>query len=177
MDLHLDRHSTGLHNIDHHQLLLELVASVGWQLQSFDIKAAFLQGKPQKDRILAIEPVPELIEALQLRTDEVCKLEKRAYGLVDAPYLWYTALTEELVKLGFEQSPLDPCQFLLRHHQTNALEGILGIHVDDGICGGSSYFKEKINQLEKTYPFGSKKIKHSPSLDLRWINNPMEKSL
>lgn len=45
-------------------LLLQLIASMGWQLQSFDIRAAFLQGKPQTDRTLAIEPVPELIEAL-----------------------------------------------------------------------------------------------------------------
>ena len=49
-------------------LLLQLIASKGWQLRSFDIKAAFLQGKPQADRTLAIEPVSELIEALQLAT-------------------------------------------------------------------------------------------------------------
>ena len=49
--------------------------------------------------------------------------------------------------------------FVLRHHQTKVLEGILGIHVDDGICGGSQYFQQKINQLEKKYPFGSKKVK------------------
>eukprot|EP00435_Cladocopium_sp_Y103_P018074 s4573_g4.t1 len=140
-------------------LLLQLIASMGWQLSSFDIKAAFLQGKTQADRTLAIEPVPELIQALQLSTNEVLKLEKGAYGLVDAPYLWYQAISEELIKLGFSQSPFDPCQFLLRHHQTGNLEGILGLHVDDGICGGSQYFLEKINQLERKYPFGSKKLK------------------
>ena len=138
-------------------LSLQLIASMGWTLRSFDIKAAFLQGKTQGDRILAIEPVPELIQALQLSTTEVCKLEKGAYGLVDAPFLWYQAINEELLKLGFTQSPFDPCQYVLRHHQTGKLEGILGLHVDDGICGGSSYFSDKINQLEKKYPFGSKK--------------------
>lgn len=35
-------------------LLLQLVASHGWDLLSFDIKAAFLQGKPRSDRM--IEP-------------------------------------------------------------------------------------------------------------------------
>ena len=139
-------------------LSLQLIASMGWTLRSFDIKAAFLQGKTQGDRTLAIEPVPELIQALQLSTAEVCKLEKGAYGLVDAPFLWYQAINEELLKLGFSQSPFDPCQYILRHHQAGKLEGVLGLHVDDGICGGSPYFSDKINQLEKKYPFGSKKV-------------------
>ena len=63
-------------------LLLQMIASKGWDLRSFDIKAAFLQGKPQKDRILAIEPVAELVQALQLQTNEICRLEKGAYGLI-----------------------------------------------------------------------------------------------
>ena len=39
------------------------------------------------------------------------------------------------------------------------MEGVLGLHVDDGICGGSEYFSKKIDLLEKKYPFGSKKSK------------------
>ena len=85
-------------------LLLQLIASKGWNLQSFDIKAAFLQGKTQKDRIIGIEPVPELVEALKLCPDEICRLTKSAYGLIDAPYLWYQTLKEELLNLGFEVS-------------------------------------------------------------------------
>ena len=140
-------------------LLLQLIASKGWQLMSFDIRAAFLQGKPQTDRTLAIEPVEELIEALQLTTNQVCKLEKGAYGLIDAPCQWFLAISEELIHLGFTQSPFDPCQYILRHHESGSLEGILGLHVDDGICGGSQYFSNKIACLEKKYPFGSKKLK------------------
>lgn len=101
----------------------------------------------------------ELVEALKLATNEVCKLEKGAYGLIDAPYQWFQAISEALINLGFTQSPFDPCQFILRHHKTGSLEGILGLHVDDGICGGSEYFAQKIDLLEKKYPFGSKKIK------------------
>jgi hypothetical protein len=57
-------------------LLLQLIASKGWSLRSFDIKAVFLQGKNQKDRILAIEPVPEIIKMMGLSPQETCKLEK-----------------------------------------------------------------------------------------------------
>ena len=139
-------------------LLLQLISSMNWSLQSFDIKAAFLQGKPQTDRVLGIEPPMELIEALQIKTDEVCKLEKGAYGLIDAPYMWYRAILEELTRLGFEQSPFDPCVFLLREASTGRPEGVIGLHVDDGLCGGNQRFQTVLGELEKKYPFGSKRV-------------------
>ena len=92
-------------------LLLQLIASQGWSLGSFDIRAAFLQGKPQKDRVIGIEPVAELSKAMHLKPDEICKLDKSAYGLIDAPYLWFRTLQEELIHLGFIPSPFDPCVF------------------------------------------------------------------
>ena len=63
----------------------------------------------------------------------------KAYGLVDAPYLWFCALQEELLRLGFETCPFDPCVYILREKEhgksTNRIAGILGVHVDDGIGG------------------------------------------
>ena len=138
-------------------LLLQMIASFGWNLQSFDIKAAFLQGKTQKDRVIGIEPVPELVEALKLKPDEICRLTKSAYGLIDAPYLWYQTLKEELIRLGFEVAPFDPCLYVLRddHHRPC---GIIGVHVDDGLCGGNEVFQQKLQELQKKYPFGSQKL-------------------
>ena len=153
-------------------LLLQMIASQGWTLRSFDIKAAFLQGKPQADRILGIEPVPEIIQALQLQTNEICKLEKGAYGLIDAPFLWYTAILEELLKLGFEQSPFDPCVFILRNSVTNIPDGILGLHVDDGLCGGNHRFDKVIDSLEKKYPFGSKKTQSFTFTGIEMFQHP-----
>ena len=139
-------------------LLLQFVSSMKWALRSFDIKAAFLQGKNQKSRVLAIEPVPEIVQMMKLTPQEICKLEKGAYGLVDAPFMWYQAILEELVTLGFEQSPFDPCLFILRNRETLMPDGILGLHVDDGLCGGNEHFLHKLELLEKKYPFGSKRI-------------------
>ena len=139
-------------------LLLQLIASNGWTLKSFDVKAAFLQGKPQQGRILGLEPVPEMRTELQMKSSEVLKLEKGAYGLVDAPYLWFTAILEELQRLQFEQSPFDPCVFILRNPQTHLPDGIIGLHVDDGLCGGNARFDKALETLEKKYPFGSKKM-------------------
>ena len=146
----LNRHSK--------MLLLQMIASMSWDLRSFDIKAAFLQGKPQSGRILGIEPVPELAAEMGLKHNEICRLTKSAYGLIDAPFLWFQALKEELVQLGFEQSPFCPCTFILRCPDTHAPEGIIGVHVDDGLCGGNQRFLSKLKELERKYPFGSQKM-------------------
>ena len=138
-------------------MVLQLIASKQWTLFSFDIRTAFLQGQPQKDRLLAIEPVPELSQAMQLKRTEICKLTKSAYGLVDAPFLWYQALKKRLIELSFEESPFDPCVFILRNPQSGEPEGILGTHVDDGLGGGNSRFEAKIRELESTFPFGSRR--------------------
>ena len=139
-------------------LVLQMVASQRWNLMSFDIRTAFLQGQPQKDRLLAIEPVPELASAMKLQSHELCKLTKSAYGLVDAPFLWYQALKKQLIQLEFQESPFCPCTFVLRNPQTQETEGVLGIHVDDGIGAGNQRFQAKIAELEKVFPFGSKKM-------------------
>ena len=144
----LNRHSR--------MLILQMIASQNWTLQSFDISAAFLQGKPQGDRVIGLEPVPELAAALKMSPQEVCQVTKGAYGLSDAPFLWYTALKDELIHLGFEICPMDPYVFVLRNEQHQP-DGILGVHVDGGICGGNQRFQQKIDELEKKYPFGSKK--------------------
>ena len=138
-------------------LIAQILASMGWLLSSFDIKAAFLQGKTQDGRKIAVEPVPEMRREMGLQPNEVCQLVKSAYGRIDAPYLWFQALDRELKFLGFKSSPFDPCLYVLHHPKTKELSGILGVHVDDGLCGGNSYFQEKINQLEKKFPFGSRK--------------------
>ena len=139
-------------------LLLQLIASQGWDLRSFDIKAAFLQGQPQDDRLIGLEPCSELAQEMNLKSDEICRLVKSAYGLIDAPFLWYKTLSAALIQLGFETSPFDPCVFVLRDPKTMIPRGIIGIHVDDGLCGGDEIFSQKLKELHRQYPFGSEKV-------------------
>lgn len=115
-------------------IIFQAVSSHGWLLQSFDIKAAFLRGQAQADRITAIDPVPEMRTALNMLPRGVGKLNKSAYSLIDAPYLWYCSLVSDLQKLNFEACPFDPCVFVLRE-KDGTLAGVLGIHVDDGVGG------------------------------------------
>ena len=138
-------------------LLLQHAASRHWDIESFDVKTAFLRGQEQGTRVLGIEPPKELQDKLHLKSNEVLQLLKGAYGRVDAPYLWFMELKRTLENLQFIQSPFDPCLFVLRSDRDGSTEGMIGIHVDDGLCCGSSKFQEKLKELENIFPFGSKK--------------------
>lgn len=81
---------------------------------------------------------------------------KGAYGLVNAPLLWFRELTKALQELNFTVSPFDPCCFVLFDEQNQA-QGFIGIHVDNGLFAGNTEFHKKINPLDQKFPFGSLK--------------------
>ena len=153
-------------------LILQLAASNGWDIESFDIKTAFLRGSEQGDRVLGIEPTAELRERLKLQPNEVLQLLKGAYGRVDAPYLWFMELKRGLESLGFSASPFDPCTFVLVNPKTGTTEGVIGIHVDDGLCCGSKLFQDKLMALSKMFPFGSHKKRNFTFTGLRIDQQP-----
>jgi hypothetical protein len=93
-----------------------------------------------------------------MREDEICELLKSAYGLVNAPYLWYQELKESLLALNFQMSPLDPCVFTLAD-DTGYVHGAIGMHVDDGLCAGDQTFQAALQKLETKFPFGSKRCR------------------
>ena len=43
---------------------------------------------------------------MQLKDEEACELLKGAYGLINAPLLWYCELKSALLNLGFIISPI-----------------------------------------------------------------------
>ena len=61
------------------------------------------------------------------------------------------------LNLGFCLSPLDPCLFALTGKE-GRVHGLIGMHVDDGLCCGDMTFLA-LNQLESKFPFGSKREK------------------
>ena len=137
-------------------LILRYCASQKWHIRSSDIKTAFLRGPRRDDRVLGVDPPDELRKKLGLKPNEICELLKSAYGLVNAPFLWYQELRETLLTLGFSISPLDPCLFTLQG-QNGVVHGHIGIHVDDGLCCGDAIFDKAITDLEKRFPFGTKR--------------------
>ena len=142
---------------DARQLILQKVVSNKWKLINFDVSTAFLQGKGD-GRKLGIRPPEELKQALKMKPGDQCLLEGGAYGRIDAPFLWFQTFKETLEGLGFVQSPFDACTFFLVTPGPDIkplTRGVLGIHVDDGIGGGDSYFTAILEKLRGIYSLGS----------------------
>ena len=119
------------------RVLMSLVVSIGWIIQHIDVESAFLQGK-RLDRDVYIRP------PLEAETDNLWKLNKCMYGLADAPRMWYTELIETLEKLGMEVSLYDESFLFWRYN--DKLRGLMGVHVDDFLNGGSLQFQKNILQ-------------------------------
>eukprot|EP00435_Cladocopium_sp_Y103_P007376 s3531_g2.t1 len=142
---------------DARQLLLQQIASRRWGLVNFDISTAFLKGEGD-GRVLGIHPPKELKDGLGMKEEEQCALTGGAYGRIDAPFLWYKAFRSTLEGLGFVVCPFDGCLFSLVTYGKGGkpqVRGILGVHVDDGLGGGDSYFHEVLCRLRKIYDFGA----------------------
>lgn len=118
------------------RISLAIVASKGWDINSIDIKRAFLQGK-DIERTVFIRPPKEANT-----TASVWKLNKCVYGLADAPRNWHLSLKNELLTLGCVVSKLDPGVFTF--YKGNKLEGILTCFVDDELWGGTPLFKAQV---------------------------------
>ena len=142
---------------DGRMAVLQQVASHRWELLSFDISTAFLHGKGD-GRNLGLHPTPEMREALEMAPDDQCRLVGGAYGRIDAPYLWFCELRDELVHQGCQQCPLDPCVFGYYGRDSKGLlrlHGCLGMHVDDGIGGGDMEFMKMLKRVESRFKFGA----------------------
>ena len=142
---------------DGRQIVLQQVSSHRWPLISFDISTTFLHGKGD-GRNLGLHPTPEIREALDMGPTDQCALEGGAYGRIDAPYLWFCELRDELITQGCRQCPLDPCVFTYGSYDKDGkyiAHGSLGVHVDDGIGGGDEEFMNMLRRVEKRFKFGA----------------------
>ena len=126
------------------RLLFTAAASNDWQLNSIDIKAAFLQGNPI-ERDLFLQPPREA------KCDGmVWRLRKVVYGLSDASRVWYLRVLDEMSKLGATTSKYDKAVFIWRVN--NKVEGILACHVDDFLWTGTWNFETKVtNPLKNVF--------------------------
>ena len=114
---------------------LSILSSMKWKIHSIDIKSAYLQGIPI-NRELYIKPPNEA------QTDKLWLLKKCPYGLADAGRHWYMRVKEELKKLGGKQMSLDQSVFVW--NKENCIIGIMVIHVDDFIFGGTDIFQDRV---------------------------------
>ena len=127
--------------------ILIIAASKGWEIESTDIQAAFLQGKPL-ERVVIVRPPREAYQAGIL-----WRLIKCLYGLKDASKHWYDRVAEILDSLGFKPASDDPGLFYLTG--PDGLEGIIGLHVDDFLhCGTHDFNQRVLPEVLKAFKIG-----------------------
>ena len=142
---------------DGRSIVLQMVSSRQWELVSFDVSTAFLHGKGD-GRLLGLHPTVEMQEMLQMGQGDQCRLDGGAYGRVDAPFLWFQEFKSELEKNECYSCPMDPCVFVYAPKDECGrarVEGCLGVHVDDGIGGGSEKFLKMLDKVASRFKFGS----------------------
>ena len=130
------------------RISLSIISSKGWEMNSLDVRAAFLQGK-ELERDVYMKPPKEAKSPGKL-----WKLLRCVYELNDASRYWYFRLKDELVKFGCKCSKLDPALFI--YHANSQLQGILIIHVDDMLWAGTHNLAVNvIDKLRSTFKISS----------------------
>ena len=148
-------------------LLLQILASRlgdGWGACAGDITAAFLNGEELRRELYIRQPRGGIGN---LHPEQLIKLTKGVFGLVDSPHSWWKKLSKEMAEMDVDlpdgdkarlvQCELDPCIFQL----CRITEGIpvgeplayLAVHVDDLLGIGH---KETLGRLKtalsRTFP-------------------------
>ena len=138
-------------------MILALAASNHWDTYLGDVKTAFnLNGdKRETERQIYAEPPEEVKRMLGMKEHELFRIHKAVYGLLHAPRAWADKLAKELANQGWIRSRLEPCVWRLYDSQDQLCRQI-GCHVDDLICcGAGAFFKERIQALRDSFPFGA----------------------
>jgi len=149
-------------------VILAFIAMKRWALNVMDVEGAFLQGDEME------RPNGELYAELPtggipgVEDGSLIRLKKSVYGLCDAPVSWYWHFRKTLERLGMEVSKTDRCLFVYRNPETQKVDGLLGIHVDDCIAGGSKRFEDVVlKRLRQILPFKHWKIEEAEFLGRR----------
>jgi hypothetical protein len=111
-------------------LILSLAAIFDMELQSIDIKTAFLYS-PVKEEIYIQRP-PGINDDIM---PPFMKLKKCLYGLKQAAHEWKAHVYKSFISIGFQQCKTDECVYIRRHNEDVI---ILAIHVDDILVASSS---------------------------------------
>lgn len=110
------------------RVLLSFAGKLKYVVKHYDVKAAFLNGTLEEEIFMRQTQGYKV-------SDKVYKLKKSLYGLKQSARLWNTTLHQLLSKIGFEQSDIDKCLYVLREHNKTCY---LILHVDDLLFASDS---------------------------------------
>ena len=119
------------------QIMLALVAAMGWHTQQIDYVLAFPQAPVEKDIYMKV-PKGFRITGKD-PTNYVLKLNQNVYGQKQAGRVWNKFLEQKLIKqVGFKQSEIDECVYYKG-------KTLYVLYTDDSILAGPS--KDEIESI------------------------------
>jgi len=118
------------------RLLFAIIAAVGMNWSSVDFTGAFLNSLlGPMERIALTQPKGGKVYYGKNGTPLVFYLLKALYGLKQAGRAWYDLIVGLLLKLGFEQCPVEPCLFNMEQGDFHM---IMAMWVDDLAIGDNN---------------------------------------
>ena len=125
-----------------------------FKLQLGDVTGAFLEAdklERSNGKLYMSQPHNHHIPGYE--ADQLFEVIRAIYGLNDSPQQWFVKFNSEAKRTRWVQSHLEPCVFLLWDN-SEELQGILGVHVDDVLTGGRGpVYDAALAELKATFPF------------------------
>jgi hypothetical protein len=113
--------------------LLHIGASLGWDIQQYDVKTAFLHGVLPPEETMFMEQPPGF-EAPG-KEEWVMRLMKSIYGMKQASRVYNKTFDQSVQAWGFKRVP---CEWCVYHRTTTSGTIIFAVHVDDIVSIASS---------------------------------------
>ena len=131
-------------------ICVAIAAAKGWHGWTFDVSTAFLSGKETQRRVYIRAPkegLPSVNGKPEVRPGQLIEILKGAYGLAEAPRLWYLRAREVLAQLGWTELQCARATFVLRVDDEPI--ATMNLHVDDGIVFGDKQDQRVKNAIQK----------------------------
>ncbi len=130
-------------------LCLNVIVHHAWTTHTLDVKQAFLQSDDMKREVYVVPP-----KEAELGDHLMWKLRMAVYGLSDASRSWYLTARRILEEIGLFESKIESSLFFSVNDQGH-LDGILAMHVDDLLYGGTEQFLSKMEVFKSKVVVGN----------------------
>jgi hypothetical protein len=109
------------------RMMLSLAAHQNWHILATDCTQAFANAKPLDVHYVRLpRGFPD-----RPYNGALARLMQNLYGLMTAPYAWFTLFTNFMISIGFKQNAIDPCLYQ-RQEADGSITYVLN-YVDDAI--------------------------------------------
>ena len=120
------------------RMMLSLAAHQNWHILATDCTQAFGNAKPLNVHYVRLpKGFPD-----RPYNGALARLMQNLYGLMTAPYAWFTLFTNFMISIGFKQNAIDPCLYQ-RQEADGTITYVLN-YVDDAII-----FNKHLAHVEK----------------------------